>query len=228
MLPDINAEERDQTSGGLERVLVSSGSHNKAVVGLVESQPAPATALNTDRNGGDGVLEALEVAVLSSNSILQLTISEVSTSLVGGDQVLPENGVVQMSAAVELDDLLEGNDGRDILLGLGLDELAERSVEVGHVGVVVLGVVDLHDLSRDEGLELAIVVGEVGEGEVGGGDGQGTDTSASSASSSQSSADHFLIIVIIVKKMPSSFLIVLYLNIPKAFPLFLSCQKWIS
>lgn len=58
-----------------------------------------------------------------------------------------------MAAAVELDGGLKGNLAGDVVGsdsgGVGFDGV----VEVGDVGLVVLGVVKLHDLGRDAGLQ---------------------------------------------------------------------------
>ena len=51
--------------------------------------------------------------------------------------------MVDVPAAVELDRTLEGDHGRGVALRLGVGVLLEASVVVGHVGVVVLRVVDL-------------------------------------------------------------------------------------
>ena len=62
---------------------------------------------------------------------------------------------------VEVDERLLGDLGLDITLVLGLLELLDGGVVGGDVGVVVLGVVQLHDLAADGGLERAVVVWRV-------------------------------------------------------------------
>jgi hypothetical protein len=59
---------------------------------------------------------------------------------------------------VEVDERLLGDLGLDVTLVLGLLELLDGGVVGGDVGVVVLGVVQLHDLAADGGLERAVVV----------------------------------------------------------------------
>jgi hypothetical protein len=66
--------------------------------------------------------------------------------------------VVQVTTAVEVDRRLQGNLGGDVTLGLSLLELLNGVVVVGDIGVVVVLVVDLHDLAGDGGLKGAIVV----------------------------------------------------------------------
>lgn len=59
---------------------------------------------------------------------------------------------------MEVDQRLLGNLRLDVALLLGLLQLLDGGVVAGHVGVVVLGVVELHNLAADGGLEGAIVV----------------------------------------------------------------------
>lgn len=54
-----------------------------------------------------------------------------------------------MAAAVEFDLLLQGDELRDVAGGLGFVERGEGPVQVCDVGLVVLLVVDLHDLGGD-------------------------------------------------------------------------------
>ena len=66
-----------------------------------------------------------------------------------------------MTAAIELERALETDDGVDIILGHGLGQLLLRHVEVVDVGLMMLAVVELHDLGTDDGLQCVVVVGEV-------------------------------------------------------------------
>lgn len=59
---------------------------------------------------------------------------------------------------MEVDEWLLGDLGLDVTLVLGLLELLDGGVVGGDIGVVVLGVVQLHDLAADGGLERAVVV----------------------------------------------------------------------
>lgn len=59
---------------------------------------------------------------------------------------------------MEVDQRLLGDLGLDVALVLGLLKLLDGGVVGGDVGVVVLGVVELHDLAADGGLERAVVV----------------------------------------------------------------------
>ena len=89
-------------------------------------------------------------------------------------EVLPEQRVIQVPAAVELQRPLQADDGGDVTGRRGGVQLLERAVQVRDVGVVVLGVVDLHGFGRDGRLQRRVVVGQIGKGDFtpGGGGGQ--------------------------------------------------------
>lgn len=78
-------------------------------------------------------------------------------------EVCPEDGVVHVTAAVELDRLLECDLRGDVVCLERLVELLLSLVEVGDVRLVVLLVVQLHDLAAHNGLKFAIAVREVGQ-----------------------------------------------------------------
>lgn len=73
-------------------------------------------------------------------------------------KVLPEEGVVDVSTAVEVEQGSNSGSLGEVSLALSLGDSLEGGVEAGHVGLVVLLVVKLHDLSGDVRLERAIVV----------------------------------------------------------------------
>jgi hypothetical protein len=62
------------------------------------------------------------------------------------------------TSAIEVDGGLQGDDGLGVVGGL---ELLQRLVEAGDVRLVVLLVVQLHDLAADGGLQGAVVVVQV-------------------------------------------------------------------
>lgn len=59
---------------------------------------------------------------------------------------------------VEVDERLLCDLSLDVALVLGLLQLLDGGIVGGNVGVVVLGVVELHDLAADGGLKGAVVV----------------------------------------------------------------------
>ena len=65
-----------------------------------------------------------------------------------------------MSTPMEVDQRLQRNLSLDILLLFCYRELFGRRVEAVDVGLVVVLVVELHDLARDGGLERTVVICE--------------------------------------------------------------------
>jgi exopolyphosphatase/pppGpp-phosphohydrolase len=98
MLPYIDAEQRDEARGGLERVLIGSGGHGQAVVHLVVAEPAPPRSLHGYGRRGDSILQVLEAAVLGVDGLQELRVAEIPATLADRSKVLPEDGVVQVAA----------------------------------------------------------------------------------------------------------------------------------
>lgn len=71
----------------------------------------------------------------------------------------------ERTSAVELDGGLELDDGGGAALFHGGVELLQRLVVVGDVGLVVLLVMNLHDLTAYGRLQGTVVIGQVGQGE---------------------------------------------------------------
>lgn len=69
------------------------------------------------------------------------------------------------TSSVELDSALKLDDGGGVALRGGGIELLKGLVIIGDVSLVVLLVVKLHDLGADGGLQVAVIVGEIGERE---------------------------------------------------------------
>jgi hypothetical protein len=100
-----------------------------------------------------------------ASTYLELSLWLTTAVLVGGCQVLPEQGVVNVSTAVEVEKGRDAGGLCGVALGLGLGNTLEGAVQAVDVCLVVLGVVQLHDLARDVRLECAIVV-YVGEPQI--------------------------------------------------------------
>lgn len=62
-------------------------------------------------------------------------------------------GDSHVTSAVKFESGLKTDDALDITLGLKLCEGFLGSVEVGHVGLVVFGMVEVHNLRRDGRLQ---------------------------------------------------------------------------
>lgn len=125
---------------------------------LVLDKPSPTTTLDASQSGVHLLLELLEATVGGADSLRQSTRWGLTTTSALGSQVLPEEGVVQVATTVEVNCGLQSNLGGDITLVLSLLELLNSGVVAGDIGVVVVLVVQLHDLAVDGGLQGAIVV----------------------------------------------------------------------
>ena len=90
---------------------------------------------------------------------------EVAVGLVAAvwGEVLPEDRVQHVARDVEGQRLFEADDGPEVVLVAGRGELLERRVRTGHVGGVVLVVVQLEDFPRDVRLEGPEVVRKIWE-----------------------------------------------------------------
>lgn len=95
---------------------------------------------------------------LSNCTNLQIAGWLTTTILVCRSQVLPEQAVIQVAASVEVEEGCKGGSLREVALGLGITNALESRVQSGNIGLVVLRVVELHNLAGDVRLECAVVV----------------------------------------------------------------------
>lgn len=63
-----------------------------------------------------------------------------------------------MAAAVEVQQRRDAGGLGEVTFGLSLVDRVESAVQTGDIGLVVLGVVKLHNLAGDVGFEGAVVV----------------------------------------------------------------------
>ena len=91
-------------------------------------------------------------------SYLQFPGGLSASSVLAWCKVLPEQGVIDVSTTVEVDQWLQGNLGGNILLFLCRGDLFGGSVEAVDVGLVVVLVVKLHDLARDGRLQRPVII----------------------------------------------------------------------
>lgn len=124
----------------------------------VLDQPSPSTSLDGCQSRVHLGLEVAERAVGLIDGLGQGTGGWLSTTGALGCQVLPEQTVVQVATSVEVDGPFESDLSGNVVLSLGLLELLDGVVVVGNIGLVMLRVVKLHDLTRDRGLQRTVVV----------------------------------------------------------------------
>lgn len=151
MLPHIHTKDGHLTTNN--RVLIL-GRHDAQAL-RVPDQPPPAAALQPQKGLAKRRLELLEATPRLADFGHQGRRGAAGVGVVGaaGRQVLPEQRVVDVAAAVELDGVLQRNLPGDVVGRRGGRVRLERVVEVRHVGLVVLAVVQLHDLLGDAGLQ---------------------------------------------------------------------------
>jgi len=155
VLPDVNADDRNVREEG---VLISGRDDLQLASRLVEAHPAPSATLNSGGLGVHGLLELLYRAEVADNGILKVALLKGTSASGRRGQILPEKRVIDMTAAVELQSCLQVNlDGHGVCFSVFLLGVVQTS----NVGLVMLGMMQLHYLLRDMGLESIIGVREV-------------------------------------------------------------------
>lgn len=164
VLPSVNTNDgvvRD------ERVLVLGGNNLKLGVLGVETEPAPTGALDGGDSSVEARLQVVERAKVTLDGLLEGAIVELSAALLGRGKVLPEERVVDVTTTVEFDGALKLDLLANIVARDGLVVSLDGVVEVGDVKLVVLGVVDGHDLLGDGGLEGIVSIRKLGKSVLG-------------------------------------------------------------
>mmetsp|Transcript_9443 Transcript_9443/g.16469 ORF Transcript_9443/g.16469 Transcript_9443/m.16469 type:complete len:254 (+) Transcript_9443:600-1361(+) len=160
MFPYINAQQGLQSSSRLQRILVGKALDvDHFGLGVVH-EPPPAGSLNGHGLGADFG----DHVVFATESFLNGRI-EGTSLLVGriGRQILPKEGVVDVTASVELQGPLEGDGSRDVSGDHGRVDLFHGGIQVGDVRLVMFRVMDLHDLCRNGRLQGVVIVWKIGQ-----------------------------------------------------------------
>jgi len=150
MFPNVNTNDGDMREQG---ILVCSGDNFKLAGGLVESKPPPATALDGGGLGVHSLLELLHGAEVADNSVLEVALFKGTSAGGTRSKVLPEQRVVDVSSTVELESSLQ-RDLRCDRVRLGV--LLLGVVQTGHIGLMMLRMVEGHDLLRDVRLQSVV------------------------------------------------------------------------
>lgn len=150
MFPHIHPKNRHLIRN---RILILRRNNLQLAPRSISHQPTPSTPLQPQKRSPKRLLELLDRPVLGLDGRLQDGGGLVDVRLGGGvgGQVLPEEGVVDVATAVELDLLLEVDELGDVVCGESGGLGGEGGVEVGDIGLVVFLVVDFHDLFADDG-----------------------------------------------------------------------------
>lgn len=127
------------TGSGFQRVLVRTGSNLQSFGLLVIAQPSPARSLYGHRSRFHFLLEVVQSLQVAIQQFLQLgrRIRPIRR------EILPENGMVDVATAVELEGTTQLNDLGSLILGDGFLQLLLGGVQIRNVGIVVLLVVNL-------------------------------------------------------------------------------------
>lgn len=167
MLPGVNGQQRLQRpSHGV--LVVSLDNLDGAVLGVLDNE-GPTGTLDAGKLGVGEVDQVVEGPVLVDDGLGEGSRlrRQLTTTLLGRGQVLPEEVVVGVATTVELDVLLQLDQSLDITLGLGLRVLFDSLVQAVDVGLVVLGVVEFVDLARNVWFQVPEVPLEVWKGNLG-------------------------------------------------------------
>lgn len=142
MLPHIDAENGHALGDG---VLVL-GRDDAETCRVVLDQPTPAAAGDAQQRSVKRMLELVQAAPDAGDLGDQAGCGvRRSIRARGGRKVLPEEGVVDVASAVEVECRQNGDAALERVGVVCFDSL----VQVCDVGLVVLAVVKLHDLGRD-------------------------------------------------------------------------------
>lgn len=156
MLPRINSQDGPELPH--HGVLIRIRPYVHASGLRILDQPRPAASLDARQRSIELLLERIQAAIAVVDGLAKRTCWGLAATLGCGRKVLPEQGVVDVAAAVEVDHGLEGDLGRDVGLGFCFCDLLAEVVVRGYVRVVVVLVVEFHDFARDGGFEGAVVV----------------------------------------------------------------------
>lgn len=139
MLPSIHTQNRAELPHN--RILISIRLDLHTARLCILHQPRPPTALNARQGRVELLLERIQAAIAVINRLAEGAARRLAAALARRRQILPEKAVVDVSAAVEVDEGLQGDLGLDIVFGFGFGDLLAEVVVRGYVGVVVVLVV---------------------------------------------------------------------------------------
>jgi hypothetical protein len=151
MFPHVDSENRNFALSD-HRVLIFGGDDGKSLL-LADfnlDQPAPSTSLYTKKCRVKSLFKFLFVAPRRLDLFDEFGSScALGLCCACGCKILPEERVVDVSTSAELDALLQRNLRRYITCVHGFRLGLQRSVQVRDVRLMVLAVMQFHDLRRD-------------------------------------------------------------------------------
>ena len=156
MLPCINTQQGLVSSN--HRVLIGKGLDGDVSCLSVLDQPSPTAALDSGQSSIELLLHVFQTSICAVDGLGQFSRGRFTTSRVLGSQILPKESVIDVTAAVEVDQRLQSNFGSDIVVGFSGRVLIGGIVVGVHVGLVMFTVMKFHDLARNGRLESTIVI----------------------------------------------------------------------
>ncbi len=159
MLPRVDDQQRHRAGADVALVVVDLLDDEAARHGLPRER-APTDALHVDRGGGELGLQGIEGAEVFGDGRVEFAFGLAATV---GAHVGPEDAVQHVAADMKGEAARQLVDVAEVALGAGRFQSGERVVGALHIGGVVLGVVQVHDLSAVVGLEGAGGVRQVGK-----------------------------------------------------------------
>lgn len=139
VLPNVDAEQRNESCCGLQRILIGALNDLEMTVLLVQSEPGPAASLDSDSGGLQLRLQVVHRIEVFDDSILQ----SIGWHWLLRRQIIPENAVIDVATAVETQCPLQGDNLVGVLLADRFIELLLSGVVVSHIRVVMFRMVDL-------------------------------------------------------------------------------------
>lgn len=129
VLPHIHVEEGNNFGVDVGRhVLVECGHDLEAVLALVVHEPAPATALHSDRAQHESLLEVVDRAPSLQQVSVELVLWIGSVAVSDWAETFPEKLMVEVTAPIEFERLHDFNLSLDVILGNGLLRLHNQLV----------------------------------------------------------------------------------------------------
>lgn len=131
------------------RILVLCCHNRKSLLlaSLNFDEPTPTTALDTEESCIEGVFEFVLIFPCGLNLFGKLWSSrDLGFRTVCWSEILPEKRVIDMSTSVKFDALLQSNLSCDIGCVYSFGLCLERGIQVRDICLMVLAVMQLHDL----------------------------------------------------------------------------------
>jgi len=153
VLPDVNADDGDEVGAEVrDGVLVIGLTIGKDIRALVVHEPSPAGALDSGRSLVESCAELVHAAPALDERVVKGTaLGEVTVGLWA--EGVPEERMVDVTSAVEVERLLQRYELLDVAGGEGFGLLLHQFVEVCDVRSVMSAVVEVNDLTAHDGFE---------------------------------------------------------------------------